>query len=529
MSNSKDRAEKATAPESGAMNEIATRLSAAVGNPAQTILSLASEVMDTPLGSVQREQVRRIHQAAQSLLGVVNDLADFARLNEGSLILAKAPFSLRDMVAQVAGSRVRAAQEKGLLLQVETDSDVPDQLAGDASRLGQVLGHLLDNAIRQTEQGEVSLRIEPEFITQQEATLAFTVNDTSSVSLDEVKAYIKNGAKAGLAGPASLGLSVAQGLVKTMGGTLQPTKRAGGGCSLAFSVACGKATTNVDKPATERFASLVALPVLLVSDDGFEREELAKLFQGWHMRPLEADSGDMAIALLENAALSGERIPLMVFTNRIHDHDGFMLALQIKRNPVIGETRLIMLTSEGRRGDAMKCREIGVAGYLPKPINPHDLHAAVNTLMGIMREQDYAPTLVTRHSLREKRQGAAILLVEDDRDSQLLAAHFLDRDRFSVVLAANGGEALSMAEQQKFDLILLDMELPGTDGFKTAEQIRAVGKVSADVPIIALTAATSIERQKRFQAAGITDFLQKPLKRDALLAIVFRYVVPVDD
>lgn len=524
MSNNKDRAEKVSPAESGAMKAIATRLSAAVSNPAQLILSLTSEVMDTPLGTVQREQVRRMRQAAENLLGVVNDLSDYAQLSDGSLALANAPFSLRDVVAHVAGSRVRAAQEKSLLLQVETDSDVPDLLAGDCNRLAQVLGHLIDNAIRQTEQGEVSLRIEPEYITQQEATLAFAVNDTSSVPLDEVKACI-TGAKAGLANPASLGLSVAQGLIKAMGGNLQASKRREGGCALAFSVAFGSATKDIDKPAPERLASLVALPVLLVSDDGFEREELAKLFQGWHMHPLEADSGDMAIALLENAALSGQRIPLMVFTNRIHDHDGFMLALQIKRNPLIGETRLVMLTSEGRRGDAMKCREIGVAGYLPKPINPHDLHAAVNTLMGIMRE-DYAPTLVTRHSLREKRQGAAILLVEDDRDSQLLAAHFLDRDRFSVVLAANGAEALSMAEQQKFDVILLDMELPGTDGFKTAERIRAVGKASADVPIIALTAATGIERQKRFQAAGITDFLQKPLKRDALLATVFRYVIP---
>ena len=166
-----------------------------------------------------------------------------------------------------------------------------------------------------------------------------------------------------------------------------------------------------------------------------------------------------------------------------------------------------------------------MAGYLPKPINPHDLYAAVNTIMGVMREEDYVPTLVTRHSLREQRHGATILLVEDDRDSQLLTAHFLDRDKFSVVLAANAAEAQAMSELQAFDLILLDMELPGMDGFKVAQKIRAAEKASGHAaPIIALTSGTSIERQKRFQAAGITDYLQKPLKRDALLATVFRYV-----
>ena len=525
MPKNKDRAESTAPDDAESINQLATRLSSAIGDPAQSIVALAAEVMGTPLGTLQREQLRHIQLAAQSLLGVVSDLADYAGLSAGNLTLFNIPFSLRDQVARLAGSRVNAAQDKGLLLHLEIDSDVPDTLVGDPERLTQILGHLLDNAIRHTQRGEVLLRVEPEFITHNEATLAFAVSDTGADIPEDVKACIAGTASPALDGPTGLGLTVAVGLIKAMDGILLAAMRPKGGCTLSFSVAFGTTPKTADKPVPERFSSLVALPMLLVSEDAEEREELARQFQGWHMRPIEADSGDMALAILERNADAGKPIPLMVFTNRIHHHDGFMLAMQVKHHAKASGTRLIMLTNEGKRGDAMKCREIGVAGYLPKPINPHDLYAAVNTIMGVMRVEDYVPTLVTRHSLREQRHGATILLVEDDRDSQLLTAHFLDRDKFSVVLAANAAEAQAMAELQAFDLILLDMELPGMDGFKVAQKIRAAEKASGRAaPIIALTSGTSIERQKRFQAAGITDYLQKPLKRDALLATVFRYV-----
>ena len=527
MTKARDHADTTPSTDVGPMQQLAARLSSAIGDPAQSIAALAVEVMATPLGTLQREQIRHIQLAAQGLLGVVHDLADYAQLADGSVALTAIPFSLRDQVAHLAGSRVNAAQDKGLLLHLEIDGDVPDQLIGDPDRLAQVLGHLIDNAIRRTELGEVLLRVEPQFITQNEATLTFEISDTGVDVPDDVKAFMA-GETSVAADAAGLGIIVAVGLIKAMNGEIEVAERPNGGCTLSFSVAFRTAPKTTVKPTLERFNTLVALPVLLVSDDSEEREELAKLFQGWHMQPIEADSGHMAIALLERQADAERPIPLMVFTNRIHDHDGFMLAMQVKHNDKIDATRLIMLTSEGKRGDAMKCREIGVAGYLPKPINPHDLGEAVNTVMGVMREQEYAPTLVTRHSLREKRQGATILVVEDDRDSQLLTAHFLDRDKFSVVLATNGNEALAMMEQQKFDLVLLDMELPGVDGFKVAQKIRAADRAgAAPLPIIALTASPSMERQKRFQAAGITDYLHKPLKRDALLATVFRYVTPV--
>lgn len=504
------------------LTQLATRLSAAIGAPAQSIVSLSDDVLDTALSTVQREQVRLIRGAAEGLLKVVADLADYSSLGGGSLTLSKSPFSLRDLMAETSSGRLHVAQEKNLLLRVEIDGDVPDALVGDAGRLGQALCHVLDAVIAYSEAGEVLLRSEPEFITQSEATLAFAISGSGAGLPGQMNASDK-GETAGQ-DATGLNLDFARRLIEAMGGELQATKRPGGASMLGFSAAFGIVAEIKMKPVAQRFNSLAALPVLIVADDPDEREELAKLFNDWHMRPQEADSGEMAIALLERGIETGQPIPLVIFTDRVHGQDGFMLALRIKRHQQVNATSLIMLTGQGRRGDAIKCRENGVTGYLLKPVNPHDLREAVNTLLGV-RVEDYAATLVTRHSLREQRQGAAILLVEDDRDSQLLAAHFLDRNRFSVVLAGSGAEALRMTEQQRFDLILLDMELKGLDGIAVARKIRAAEKnAGAVVPIVAITAGASAERERRYKAAGITDVLVKPLQRDVLLAMVFRYV-----
>jgi len=508
-----------------ALDTLVARLSAAISKPTQSILALTDDVLDTALSTVQREQVRHIRMAAENLLNVVSDLGDYGRLENNKFLLLETPFSLRDHVANVAGNRVRAAREKGLLLRAEVEGDVPDALIGDPGRLGHVLGHLIDASIAATDYGDVLLRVEPEFITQSQATLAFSISDSGYEMPDDIRACMEGEQQSTMQGATGLGLSVAYGLVKAMGGQLQSTRRPGGGNVFSFSISFGISPTFEEKPQTPRFNSLVALPVLLVCDDAEEREELAKLFQSWHMYPLEADSGEMAVAVLERGINSDRPIPLVVFTNRIHGQDGFLFAMQVKRHPEASATGLIMLTNDGRRGDAIKCRENGIGGYLPKPFNPHDLREVVNTIMGVMRDENHVPTLVTRHSLREKRQGATILLVEDDRDSQLLAAHFLDRSRFSVVLATNDAEALSMAEQQQFDLVLLDMELQGLNGLGVARKIRAVEKIAgAHVPIIAICSNTNAEKEMRYREAGITDIMVKPLRRDVLLAMVSAYV-----
>ncbi|MBA2690206.1 MAG: response regulator [Burkholderiales bacterium] len=511
--------------ESSALNELAARLSVTISGTAKSILALSNNVLDTPLSTLQRQQVRDIHSAAVNLLGIVNDLADYSSLDSGTLQLQELPFSLRDLVVQAASSRLQAARERNILLRLEIDGDVPDGLRGDPGRLVQVLGHLLNTILAFAESDEVLLRVEPEFITHSEATLNFSLIDAGGGLPEEVSAWITGEAAAATDDTTGLGFIFACRLVEAMGGALQAKHI--GGSTLSFAVAFGISANGKTKPAPQRFNSLVAVPVVIVSDDATEREELAKLFQSWHMRPQEADSSDMALAILERGVGSGQPIPLLVFTNRVQGQDGFLLAMQIKRHSTVSATSLIMLTSEGRRGDAVKCREAGVVGYLLKPINPHDLAEAVNTILGV-RKEDYTPTLVTRHSLREKRQGATVLLIEDDRSSQLLAAHFLDRGHFSVALAANGPEALTMAEQQQFDLILLDMELKGLDGIAMTRQIRAMEKsTGGQVPIIAITAGASAEREKRYKAAGITDVLLKPLQRDRLLATVFRYVKPI--
>lgn len=520
MNKSDDK--KESSPQNNlSLDQLSSHLATAIGKPAKSILSLTEELLDTALSALQREQVRNVQTFADNLLTIIHDLSDYSKIGLNKVALANISFSLRDCVTNVSGNRVFAAREKGLLLRIEIDGDVPDQVAGDPTRLGHVLGHLLDAAIGATETGEVTLQIDPEFITQNQATLVFAVIDTRTIyNNNQTSIETEQSDQMG-----DLGLIVAESLIKAMGGKLKNAKSKEGETTLSFSIPMGIVSLNWPKPMHPHFTSLVALPVLIVSDDEQERDELSKLFQGWHMRPLEADSGEMALAMLENAINVGRPVALVVFTNRFQGQDGFMFAMQVKRHPEIRATALIMLTNDGRRGDAIKCRENGIAGYLPKPINPHDLREVVSTILGVAGERDHSPTLVTRHFLREKRHGAVVLLIEDDRDTQLLVAHFLDRSHFSVVLAAGYEEANSKMEQQKFDVILLDMELQFSNSLQLITKIREVeGKIDHPIPVIGITNKLDKKNEKSYRDMGVTDFITKPLLRDVLLAMLYQYI-----
>lgn len=498
------------------LDALIARLRQAVGAPAQTIARLSDELLETPLTVPQQQQLRQLHAAAGQLLTVVNSFTDYAHLEDGELTLHQWSFSLRDLMARLAGDWLQAARDRRVVLKVAVDGDAPDGLTGDPGRLGEVLAYAIEHAIRRTRDGEVTLGVETEFITKGGTTLAFSVAATAPPGSQSPLAIDS----------ADLGFKLAARIAAAMGGKLRLTRRADGAEALGFSATFAVREKQGRSEEPPRFANITGLPVLLVSDNAAERDELSQLAQTWHMRPVEADSGEMAIAMLERAIESERPIPLLLLADRIQDQDAFVLAFQVKHHRRISATRMILITREGRRGDALRCRENGIAAYLPRPLNPLDLHAAVQSVLGA-QPGDHQRTLVTRHSLREQRHAASILLVESDRAGQLLGTHFLDPERFSVALAAGGDEAIALTSRQRFDLILLDMQLAGADALAVTRRIRLGGGEGGGMaPIIALTPSPSPERVRELHAAGITDYLVTPLKRDALLAMVARYVKP---
>jgi two-component system sensor histidine kinase/response regulator len=261
--------------------------------------------------------------------------------------------------------------------------------------------------------------------------------------------------------------------------------------------------------------------VLVVSGNSDQRLELTNLLRGWRLIPLEADNAPMAMALLERLDQEGTPVPVVILTNRLPVQDGFLLAFRIKHHRKFRSTLVMMLATEGKPGDAIACRENGISAYMRYPINPRQLNEAVMAVTGASVDADETPTLVTRHSLREQRKGATVLLVDPSRDSQILAAHFLGRQDCSVVVANGLDEAMGALDQDVYDLVLVDTSLPGLGGDDAAQLLRS--RIMRDPDRVTLV-AVSIEHSPAFRSAktaiGFHTTLAKPFRKEDLLGLL---------
>jgi CheY-like chemotaxis protein len=264
------------------------------------------------------------------------------------------------------------------------------------------------------------------------------------------------------------------------------------------------------------------MPVLVVSGNPQQRETLIELLRGWRMMPLEADNAPVALALLERCRREAIPVPLAILSNKLAGQDGFLLAFRIKHDPHLASTVLMMLAAEGKPGDAMSCRENGIAAYMRYPVNDQQLNQAIQAVTGAAADVDAAATttLVTRHSLREHRKGATILLVDASRDSQLLAAHFLGREDCSVVVANDLKEALSALDQDLYDVVLVDTSLEGLEGDNAAKILRDRMRDTATTRFVAITEKHSKAFDKAKVAIGFDATLAKPFRKDVLHSVV---------
>jgi CheY-like chemotaxis protein len=274
-------------------------------------------------------------------------------------------------------------------------------------------------------------------------------------------------------------------------------------------------------PLRPTYVSLVGLTVLVVSGDPEQRLQVTNLLRGWRLIPLEADNAAMALALLERLREEGNPIPLVIVANRLALQDGFLLAFRIKNDARYKSALVMMLASEGKPGDAIACRENAIAAYMRYPINDRQLNEAIVAVTGASVDADETPTLVTRHSLREQRKGATILLVDPSRDSQILAAHILGRHDCSVVVAQDVQEAVAALDQDMYDVILVDTSLPGLGGDDAANLLRS--HIARD-PHKATFVAVSLEHSPAFRTAktiiGFNTTVAKPFRKDDLLGLL---------
>jgi CheY-like chemotaxis protein len=442
-------------------------------------------------------------------------------------------FNLRDHIEETERSLALKAHEKGLELICNVRPDVPEEILGDVTRIRQVLVNLLGNAIKFTSEGEIELNVNVDSYQDERLTLHFTVRDTGIGIPTEKQADIFNafaqvdGSTTRKYGGTGLGLAISARLAKAMGGKIWVESELGQGSRFHFT-ACFKAAGEPLRRHVKSSDSLAGLRVLIVDDNLTNRLILTDLLRGWEMLPTAVSSGAEAVAYLNHAVQRHEPYSLVLTDLHMPEMDGFTLVEQMQGRRDVTRAVVLMLTSGEHMGDLNRCRDLGVSAYLIKPVRRAELRRAIVNAL-----ENQAPPLkpLPKRAASTRNSVAAgsrlILVVEDNLVNQRVTSTILEKAGHQVVLAGEGQKALALLDKHEFDLILMDVQMPGMDGFETTAAIRAAQRqTNTHIPIVAMTAHAMTGDRERCLEAGMDDYISKPIRGEELLRLVARRALP---